>query len=196
MLIQKVEFITSAVQKSQYPTDGYPQIVLAGRSNVGKSSFINAILNRKQVAKVSSSPGKTRLVNFFLINDRFYFVDIPGYGYARVSKEMKDSFQATIETYLENSQQLILAIQLLDIRHLPTDDDLTMIHYFRETGIPILFVLTKADKLSSNQRAKSVKAIKTTIQFYEDDRTFLFSATTKENREAILDELDKILSSV
>lgn len=196
MKIQKVEFIRSAVQTSQYPTDGLPQIVLAGRSNVGKSSFINAILNRKKIAKVSSTPGKTRLVNFFLINDRFYFVDIPGYGYAKVSKEMKESFQYTIENYLENSQSLTRAIQLLDIRHLPTADDLTMIHYFRSKGIPILFILTKADKLSSNQRAKSLKDIKAKLEWNPSDKWFMFSSVTKENQEEILEELDSQLPPI
>jgi len=193
--IQKVEFIRSAVETSQYPTDGLPQIVLAGRSNVGKSSFINAILNRKKIAKVSSTPGKTRLVNFFLINDRFYFVDIPGYGYAKVSKDMKESFQYTIENYLENSKSLTRAIQLLDIRHLPTSDDLIMINYFRQKGIPILFIMTKADKLSSNQRAKSVKEIKAKLQWNEMDKLFLFSSVTKENQEEILTEIDRLLPS-
>ncbi len=195
MNIQKVEFIRSAVETSQYPTDGLPQIVLAGRSNVGKSSFINAILNRKKIAKVSSTPGKTRLVNFFLINDRFYFVDIPGYGYAKVSKDMKESFQYTIENYLENSKSLTRAIQLLDIRHLPTSDDLIMINYFRQKGIPILFIMTKADKLSSNQRAKSVKEIKAKLQWNEMDKLFLFSSVTKENQEEILTEIDRLLPS-
>ncbi len=193
MVIKSVEFVISAVTPSQYPTDNLKEIVMTGRSNVGKSSFINAILNHSKLARVSQTPGKTRLINFFRINNQFYFVDIPGYGYANVNKEMKDSFQKYIETYLETSQNIHRVIQLLDIRHLPTNDDLMMINYFKFKQIPILYVFTKSDKLSNNQRMKSLKAIFAKLNLTKDDKYFLFSSVTKENREAILEELEREL---
>ena len=177
--IQSVEFMGSAVELHQCPTDQLPQIVLAGRSNVGKSSFINAMLNRKAIAKVSQTPGKTRLLNFFFINKRFYFVDIPGYGYAKVSNQMKESFQVMIERYLASTNPIRLAVLLLDLRHSPTQDDLQMAAYFKTQQVPIMFVCTKADKLSNNQRFKQLKLIKEVIQFDHTDQFCVFSAETK-----------------
>lgn len=194
MIIQSIDFFGSAVQPSQYPSDGLPQIVLSGRSNVGKSSFINAMLNHHKIARVSQTPGKTRLINFFLINKAFYFVDIPGYGYANVSKEMKLDFGRMIETYLQKSPSIKLAILLLDIRHNPTSDDLLMYQYYKSTSMPVLCVLTKADKLSANQRAKSMKAIRTTLNLGVQDTWIPFSSQTKENRELIWDFIEKTLN--
>ena len=185
MIIRSIDFFGSAVNPSQYPKDDFPEIVLSGRSNVGKSSFINAMLNHNKIARVSQTPGKTRLINFFLINQAFYFVDIPGYGYANVNKEMKTSFQYMIETYLNQSSKLKLAVLLLDIRHSPTQDDLLMNQYYKTRAIPILYVLTKADKLSNNQRGKAVKVIKEKLQFQDSDKWILFSSVTKENRDEI-----------
>jgi GTP-binding protein len=191
MIIRSIDFIGSAVNPSQYPNDEFPEIVLSGRSNVGKSSFINAMLNHKKIARVSQTPGKTRLINFFLINKEFYFVDIPGYGYANVNKDMQLAFQSMIETYLNQSSKLKLAILLLDIRHTPTNDDLLMNSYYKSRGIPVMYILTKADKLSNNQRSKAVKAIKTKLDFQGQDRWFLFSSVTKENRETIWKSIEQ-----
>ncbi|MGD9909303.1 MAG: ribosome biogenesis GTP-binding protein YihA/YsxC [Candidatus Izemoplasmatales bacterium] len=193
MIIKNVEFVVSAVNPSQYPTDTHPEIVLTGRSNVGKSSFINALLNHSKLARVSATPGKTRLINFFRINHSFYFVDIPGYGYANVSQEMKVKFQKYIETYFESSSKIKLVIQLLDIRHLPTADDLLMISYLKSKNIKILYVFTKSDKLSNNQRQKSLKGIFEKLQLTKEDTHFIFSSVTKLNREEILNYLDTIL---
>ena len=191
MIIRSIDFIGSAVNPSQYPNDEFPEIVLSGRSNVGKSSFINAMLNHKKIARVSQTPGKTRLINFFLINKEFYFVDIPGYGYANVNKDMQLAFQSMIETYLNQSSKLKLAVLLLDIRHTPTGDDFLMNSYYKSRGIPVMYVLTKADKLSNNQRSKAIKAIKTKLDFQEQDKWFLFSSVTKENREIIWDSIEQ-----
>jgi len=193
MIIRSIDFFGSAVQPSQYPQDNLPQIVLSGRSNVGKSSFINAMLNHQKIARVSQTPGKTRLINFFLINQAFYFVDIPGYGYASVSKDMKLEFGRMIETYLARSTTLKLAILLLDIRHKPTSDDLLMYEYYKSVSIPIICVFTKADKLSSNQRSKSIKIIKSTLNLSDNDSWILFSSVTKENRDSIWESIEKTI---
>lgn len=189
MKLQSVEFITSAVETSQYPKDNLPQIVFSGRSNVGKSSFINAMLQRKKIARVSQTPGKTRLINFFLINKSFYFVDIPGYGYANVNKQQIVDFQITIERYLE-SGSISLAVLLLDIRRLPNSDDLLMYEYFKSLGVDIIFVLTKADKLSNNQRNNQIRKIKQIVKPREQDVFISFSAVTKTNRDEIWDLIE------
>ena len=189
MKLQTVEFITSAVETSQYPKDNLPQIVFSGRSNVGKSSFINAMLQRKKIAKVSQTPGKTRLINFFLINKSFYFVDIPGYGYANVNKQQIIDFQIIIERYFE-SGSVSLAVLLLDIRRLPNDDDLLMYEYFKTLGVDIILVLTKADKLSNNQRNNQIRKIKQIIKPREQDVFISFSAVTKTNRDEIWDLIE------
>ncbi|MBU1145433.1 MAG: ribosome biogenesis GTP-binding protein YihA/YsxC [Firmicutes bacterium] len=193
MIIKSIDFCGSAVKRDQYPQDNLPQIVISGRSNVGKSSFINAMLNNYKIAKVSQTPGKTRLINFFLINSLFYFVDIPGYGYANVNKTMLMDFQTSIEMYLESSPTLQSAILLLDIRHIPTNDDLMMLEYFRNRNLNILLILTKADKLSNNQRFKQMKLIKERLSSKSTEKIFMFSATTKENRDLIWDEIEHSL---
>lgn len=193
MNIKSVVFTGSAVQESQYPQDNLPQIVFSGRSNVGKSSFINAMLNRKKIARVSQTPGKTRLVNFFLINDAFYFVDIPGYGYANVSKKQILEFQAMIETYLQQPN-LHLCVLLLDIRRIPNEDDILMYEYFKSLDKEILIVLTKVDKLSNNQRANMTKKIKQTIHMRPEDKMIPFSSETQENRDRVWDEIEACVS--
>lgn len=193
MIIKTVQFIGSAVQKDQFPKDNLPQIVFSGRSNVGKSSFINALLNRKNIARVSQTPGKTRLVNFFLINDSLYFVDIPGYGYANVSKKMLLEFQEMIESYLQ-SMQIQITVLLLDIRRIPNEDDLLMYEYFKSMEKNILIVLTKADKLSNNQRYNQIKKIKQALQSRKEDTIIAFSAETMENKDLILDYFNKKIS--
>lgn len=193
MILKTVEFIISAVEKNQYPKDNLPQIVLTGRSNVGKSSFINTMLQRKNMARTSQTPGKTRLINFFLINKQFYFVDIPGYGYANVSKKQIMEFKVIIERYLQN-KSITLAILLLDIRRIPNEDDLLMYNYFKELGIETLIVLTKADKLSNNKKFNQIQKIKNTIKPRETDKLITFSSITKENREEIWAFLEEHIS--
>jgi len=190
LIIRSIEFIISAAKIDQFIQDGLPQIVLSGRSNVGKSSFINAMLNHSKIAKVSQTPGKTRLINYFLINKKFYFVDIPGYGFAKVSQDMLETFRQRIEDYLETSRDIYLAVLLLDIRHLPTNDDLLMKAYFESQGLNVLYVLTKSDKLSNNQRLKQKKAIQEKLGLEKTDSLVFFSAETKENRELIWDMIE------
>ena len=152
MIIRSVEFVTSAVHKEGYPIDNLPEIVLSGRSNVGKSSFINSLLNRKNLAHTSSRPGKTQTLDFFLINEDFYFVDVPGYGYAKVSKTAREQFGQMIEEYLLNRSNLRLVILLIDFRHNPTQDDILMYNFLKSYHIPCLVVGTKSDKITKNRR--------------------------------------------
>ncbi len=182
MILRTVTFIGSAVSESQYPQDNLPQIVFSGRSNVGKSSFINALLNRKKIARVSQTPGKTRLVNFFLINSEFYFVDIPGYGYANVSKKQIIDFQIMIETYLK-SDNISLFVLLLDIRRIPNDDDILMYNYFKTLDKEILIVLTKSDKLSNNQKNNQKRKISEMLGI--ENNLIAFSSETLENKDLI-----------
>lgn len=193
MVIRKIEFLGSAVSQSQYPKDGLPEIVLCGRSNVGKSSFINAMLNHSKIARVSQTPGKTRLVNFFRINEMFHFVDIPGYGFAQVSQEMKLSFAKIIEEYLSHSPFLRLGILLLDMRRTPNADDLLMQRYFLARQIPVFYVLTKADKLSSNERQKQQSLIRKTMNLSGNESMIIFSSVTKENRDLLWDRIEEVI---
>ncbi len=180
-------FITSATKPDEFPKPRLPEVVIAGRSNVGKSTFINAVLNRKKLARTSQKPGKTRLLNFFLVNDTFYFVDVPGYGFAHASKQTIMSFKTMIETYLEESGHIRGAVLLLDVRRIPNDDDHLMMDYFHSRGIPVLFVLTKADKPSRNKLAVQQRKIRQQLEFYPEDACFTFSAVSRQNKEAILD---------
>ncbi|MFA5381319.1 MAG: ribosome biogenesis GTP-binding protein YihA/YsxC [Candidatus Izemoplasmatales bacterium] len=191
MIIKTVEFYGSAVERHQYPIDNLPEVVLCGRSNVGKSSFINAMLNMKKIARVSSTPGKTRLVNFFLINKQFYFVDLPGYGYAHVSFDNQDDFKTRVEKYLDFRPQLKVAVLLLDVRRNPNADDLMMYAYFKAKIVPVVFILTKADKISSNDRFKQIACIRQMFPAEKADQFILFSATTKENIKPIWEALEK-----
>lgn len=178
MILKSVAFTGSAVTREQFPDNNLPQIVFSGRSNVGKSSFINALLNRKNIARVSQTPGKTRLVNFFLINELFYFVDIPGYGYASVSKQQLLDFQVMIETYLQ-TPQISMTVLLLDIRRIPNDDDILMYDYFKSMNSETLIVLTKADKLSNNKRINQINKIKEKLQADPNDLIIPISSVTK-----------------
>ncbi len=193
MKLQSVTFTGSAVKKEQFPQNNLPQIVFSGRSNVGKSSFINALLNRRNIARVSQTPGKTRLVNFFLINEDFYFVDIPGYGYAKVSKQQILDFQTMIELYLQ-SRQISLTVLLLDIRRLPNEDDLLMYEYFKSMSSETLIVLTKADKLSNNKRINQIKKIKQSLNARKEDLIIPISSTTKYNIDKVWEAIgDNVL---
>ncbi len=189
MKLKSVNFMGSAVEESQFPQDNQPQIVFSGRSNVGKSSFINAMLSRKKIARVSQTPGKTRLVNFFSINEEFYFVDIPGYGYASVSKKMLKDFQKMIETYLRQPE-ISLTVLLLDIRRIPNSDDILMYEFFKSMNSEVLIVLTKADKLSNNKKFTQVKKIKAVLNPRVEDKFLTFSVVNLENKDKIWDIIE------
>lgn len=193
MLIKHCEFITSAVKGSQYPIDHRPEIAFVGRSNVGKSSIINALTMRKKLAKVGNTPGKTKLVNFFLINDDFYLVDLPGYGYAKVSKVEKKKWGQIIEEYLTNRENLKKVVLLVDSRHKPTEDDILMLNWIRYYGYNVTVVATKVDKLTKNELRKNEVIIRNALNI-DQEELYFFSSTTKLDREKLVDNLfDDIL---
>ena len=173
--VKKVKFIKSAVKPQDYPPPDKPEVAVVGRSNVGKSSLINAIFKRN-IAKVSSSPGKTRLINFFLLNDKIYFVDLPGYGYAAVSKAEREKWKRMIEKYFHTRENLKLVIILVDSRHKPTNLDILMKEWLESLGIPYIVVATKADKLNQSEKAKTKKIIKETLNLPKDISIFLTSS--------------------
>ncbi len=189
MIIKTSEFITSAVKRNQYPVDVRPEVAFVGRSNVGKSSIINALTNRRKLAKVSQTPGKTRLINFFLINNEMYLVDLPGYGYAKVSKKEKESWGKTIETYLIEREQLKKVVLLVDSRHKPTADDILMHEWIKHFGYKVIVIATKSDKLSNNEIGKSKKLIKETLKLGPEDEFYLFSSVKKNGKEELIDNI-------
>ena len=189
MIIKTSEFIISAVKRPQYPVDNRVEIAFVGRSNVGKSSIINALTNRRKLAKVSQTPGKTRLINFFLINNDFYLVDLPGYGYAKVSKKEKESWGKTIETYLLNREPLKRVVLLVDSRHKPTADDIMMYEWIKHYGYDVIVVATKSDKLSNNELPKAKKLIKQTLNLQKDDKLYFFSSLNKKGKDELIDNL-------
>lgn len=189
MRIKQSEFITSAVKREQYPLDNRVEVAFVGRSNVGKSSIINALTNRKKLAKVSQTPGKTRLVNFFLINNDFYLVDLPGYGYAKVSKSEKESWGKTIEMYLTGREQLKRVVLLVDSRHKPTGDDIMMYEWFKHFGYNVVVVGTKSDKITKNELKKSEKVIKDTLKLCAEDKLYFFSSLKKDGAEELINNL-------
>lgn len=189
MEIKQSEFITSAVTKAQYPMDDKAEIAFVGRSNVGKSSIINSLTNRKGLAKVSGTPGKTRLINFFLINNSFYLVDLPGYGYAKVSKGEKEGWGKIIETYLLNRPQLKIVVLLVDCRHKPSNDDILMYKWIKYYGHETMVVATKKDKLTKNELVKSEKLIRETFELDKNERIMFFSSLNKEGREEVIDTI-------
>lgn len=160
----QAEFITSATEKSQWPQTSLSEVVVVGRSNVGKSSFINALTNRKKLAYVGNTPGKTRLINFFKIDDEWMLVDVPGYGYARMSKQQLEKLGAMMDEYFAQREQIKCIIQLVDARHDPTKDDIEMIEYFKEAHLPIIIVATKVDKVPKTKRIKALKNISQVLQ--------------------------------
>lgn len=189
MEIKKAEFKISAVKKAQYPDDGRTEVAFVGRSNVGKSTLINTLTNRRKLVKVSSTPGKTRLINFFLINDNIYFVDLPGYGYAKVSKKEKENWGYVMEQYLTERQQLKKIVLLVDSRHKPTKDDIDMYNWIKYYNYEVLVVGTKLDKLKRNDINKNKKIIKDTLNLDKDDKVLLISSLTKEGKEQVLEEI-------
>lgn len=192
MKIKKSSFVISAVKQEQYPDDQLPEIAMAGRSNVGKSSLINMLINRRGLAKTSSTPGKTQLVNFYDIDGLFRFVDLPGYGYAKVSKEQKKSWGKIIETYLKNRKNLIEVIQLVDIRHKPSQEDKNMYKWICEFGFNGIVVATKADKLSNNQLQKHLKVIRKELNMAPDAVLIPISSTSRKNKYEVWDMFNEL----
>ena len=195
MIIKTSEFIISAVKRFQYPIDNRVEIAFVGRSNVGKSSIINALTNRRHLAKISQTPGKTRLINFFLINDDFHLVDLPGYGYAKVSKKEQESWGKTIETYLYDREELKRVVLLVDARHKPTADDITMYEWIKHYGYDVVVVATKKDKISNNDLKKQEKLIRETLKIGDEEKLYLFSSANKRGRDELVDYLFEDLAS-
>lgn len=193
MIIKKSDLETVAVKPSQYPPENLKEIAFAGRSNVGKSSLLNLITNRKKLARVSGSPGKTRTINFYIINDEFRIVDLPGYGYAKVSKSMSEGWGEMMETYLAGRPNLVKVIQLVDIRHAPSKQDVEMYNYLRHYGLDGIVVATKADKVSRNQLPKHIKEIRQTLKLSQDDKVIPVSALKKTGYEELLEVMEGLL---
>ncbi len=180
MIIKNSSYAISAVREEQYPTDNLPEIALSGRSNVGKSSLINTLLGRKNLARTSGQPGKTQTLNFYLVNDNFYLVDVPGYGYARVSQKKRQQFGEMIQDYLETRANLQGLIILIDGRHDPTKDDIAMYNYALYLNLPILVVCTKIDKIKKNQRNQVISALSHKLDLKHDNVEVLtFSSVQK-----------------
>lgn len=190
MQIESVNEPIVAVRRSQYPEDNKPEFLLVGRSNVGKSSFINTLIERKNFARTSSKPGKTQTLNFYLVNDAFYLVDVPGYGYASVSKDTQKKFGLMIEEYLKSRENLKHVFMLVDYRHKPTEDDILMYEFLKYYNLDITIVATKYDKVSKNGRIKQDKLIKDTLKF-NDNEFITFSTVTKKGRSEVLSILEE-----
>ena len=193
MIVKSVEFLTSAVRKDQYPPEGVPEIAFAGRSNVGKSSLINLLTNRKKLAKVSQNPGKTRTINFFTVNGTFRIVDLPGYGYAKVSEAEAEKWGPMMEDYLSSRPDLLKVVQLVDIRHAPSAQDRQMYEYLQYYGLDGLVVATKADKVSRGEAAKNIAVIRRDLKLKKGDRVIPVSALNKTGTEEILAAMEEIL---
>lgn len=191
MNVKKAEYIISAVSKKQYPILDYPSFVFLGRSNVGKSSFINALVNRKNLAYTSSKPGKTITLNFYNIDNQFLFVDVPGYGYAQRTIEDRLHYGKMIEEYLEYSDNLKICFLVVDIRHIPTEDDQLMYNYLKEYGKNVIVIATKVDKIGKTLVQRHLKQVKETLKLQTGDCCLAFSSETKYG----LEEIDKIINS-
>jgi GTP-binding protein len=183
MRIVSSEFVKSATDPLHYPEGDFPDVAFAGRSNVGKSSLINSMLNRKNLARISNTPGRTQLINFFKVNDKFFFVDLPGYGFAKVPEEIKRKWGPMVETYLKERDSLKLVIIILDVRRDPSQEDMSLVDWLRFYNIPHLFVLTKADKVSYSQAKNRQIAIKKNLHFAYD--AILFSARTGQGKDSV-----------
>ncbi|MFD2926130.1 ribosome biogenesis GTP-binding protein YihA/YsxC [Halobacillus naozhouensis] len=183
MKVNQAEIIISAASKKQYPKEPLPEIALAGRSNVGKSSFINRMIQRKNLARTSSKPGKTQTLNFYRINESFHFVDVPGYGYAKVSKKERAKWGKMMEEYFAEREQLRATALVIDSRHKPTEDDCLMYDYLKHFELPVMVIATKLDKIKKGQRNKQLKLINETLEMEDDDILIPFSSETGEGKE-------------
>ena len=195
MKIKNSQFVISAVAKSQYPDDQLPEFAFAGRSNVGKSSLINMLLNRKGLAKTSSTPGKTQLVNFYDIDGLFRFVDLPGYGFAKVSKAQKEGWGNIIDTYLNTRQNLLEVFQLVDIRHSPTREDKDMYAWIKSAGFNGIVVATKSDKLNRNQAAQQIKLIRKELGMEKDDVIIQVSSQNRDGKYEFWDTINALFEA-
>jgi len=193
MKIRTAEYLVSAVNSQQYPQSSKPEIALVGRSNVGKSSFINKFINRRGLARTSSVPGKTQTINFYLINEAWFFVDLPGYGFAKVSKGTRAFWGRFIEEYLNKRPHLVGIIQLVDIRHAPSADDIIMQEWLVESGIPFLVVATKADKIAKSKWSKQLKLVQENLKFVQADSLTAFSAQTGDGLEKIAEWVSSLV---
>jgi len=195
MKISDVSLTISAVRRSQYPNDERPEFLLVGRSNVGKSSFINTLINRKNFARTSARPGKTQTLNFYNINDSFYLVDVPGYGFAKVQKSLKKKFGMIIEEYLECREELRMVFMLVDFRHKPTEDDILMYNYLKHYNIPVTIIATKVDKVKKSVHEKNKKIIIDTLKLDNSNELIMFSTITKIGRNEAFDIIEKYLEN-
>lgn len=193
MKITSAEFVTSAVHQRQYPPDLLPEVAFAGRSNVGKSSLINALVNKKHLVKTSSRPGRTQTINFFVVNKQYHFVDLPGYGFAEVPLQVRAGWKDMVEDYLRSRKSLKLVVIILDIRRVPGSDDVALMRWLEAAGIPFLAVLTKADKLSNNRQTEQLKIIRQRL-LLKPEATIIFSALTHQGRLEVLRYISKALS--
>lgn len=185
MKVNQAKLIISAVSEKQYPKDSLPEIALAGRSNVGKSSFINRLIQRRGLARTSSKPGKTQTLNFYEINERFYFVDVPGYGYAKVSKQERNKWGQMMEEYFEQRKELTSVLLITDLRHEPTRDDQQMYNYIKYLRIPAIVIATKLDKVPKGKRNSFLKRTRNVLQVSKEDPVIAFSAETGEGKDEV-----------
>ncbi|KRK58779.1 GTP-binding protein YsxC [Fructilactobacillus fructivorans] len=195
MDVNDVELVMSAVDPKQYPSTGYPEIGFLGRSNVGKSSLTNVLINRKDYAHTSGQPGKTQTLNFYRVNDAFYFVDVPGYGYAKVSKSEREKWAQMIETYLTQREQLRGVVNLIDGRHAPSDYDIQMRDWLDYYGIPVLYVATKVDKIPKSKRKKQEQILRKGLELEDDEPLVMFSAKTKVGADQVWDWIEQQIKS-
>ncbi|EJA1896777.1 YihA family ribosome biogenesis GTP-binding protein [Staphylococcus pseudintermedius] len=181
----EVDILISAVKPEQYPELDLPEVALSGRSNVGKSTFINSMIGRKNMARTSQQPGKTQTLNFFNIDNQLIFVDVPGYGYAKVSKKQREAFGKMIETYITTREELKLVIQLVDLRHPPTEDDVLMYDFLKYYDIPTLIIATKEDKIPKGKVQKHIKIIKEKLELESGDQIISYSSIEKKKQDQI-----------
>ena len=193
MIIKNVSLETVCGITSKLPENIHPEVAFAGKSNVGKSSLINALMNRKSLARTSSQPGKTQTINYYNVNDTVYFVDLPGYGYAHVSESVKAKWGKMIEDYLHRSKQLKAVFLLIDIRHAPSGNDCMMYHWIKNQGYDPIIIATKLDKIKRSQLQKQIKLIKTTLEADKETVIIPFSAETKQGREEIYEIVDRLI---
>ncbi len=196
MKITNAELFISAVRQSQYPIDHLPEFLIVGRSNVGKSSFVNTIINRKNYARTSSKPGKTQTLNFYKINTDCYLVDVPGYGYASTDKKAQMKFGKMIEDYVANRKELKEVFMLVDFRHKPTEDDILMYKYLKYLNLRVSIVATKIDKISFGQREKYKKIILSTLNLDDKDNLILFSSVTKDGKKEVYQRIEDYLDFI
>lgn len=191
MKINSAEFFISASSRKGCPDEGLPEVAFVGKSNVGKSSLINTILNRKKLAKTSSTPGRTQLINYFLINENTFFVDLPGYGFAKVAKEKKKGWGKMMEDYLADNPNLRAVVLILDIRRLVAEEDFELVDFLYAQTVPIIYVLTKCDKVSNNEIFRQKAKLKKELgEHYNEELFILFSALTRRGKEDVLDKID------